>query len=149
MPLQTSQEIVLAENTSEALRIVVRAGKVYKYLRPHNTFRGVSPELRLQRLRLQARESTRWSELNTVRFDEGNNCFISDYLQGERPTRQQVRELIGVFQRTGRGYLVDIGKHNVILVDGRPIVIDFEIDMDHPDWKKRFGEERVVGDLDS
>ena len=141
MSSQASQEIILAENTNEAIRIVVRDGKVFKYLRPHDAFRGVPADERLKRLRLQARESTRWPELNTVHFDEETNCFISDYLPGERPTRQQVRELIGVFQQTGRGYLVDIGKHNVILVDDRPMVIDFELDLDHPDWKKQFGEE--------
>ena len=43
---------------------------------------------------------------------------------------------LGFAERT---HFADIGKHNVIVRkdDNRMIVIDFEIDEDHPHWKPR------------
>ncbi|MEX0586082.1 MAG: hypothetical protein WD176_05535, partial [Pirellulales bacterium] len=81
-PAQPDRAYVLAENTNEAVRIVMREGTVYKYLRPHESFRELSAVARIRQLRLRAVESRLWHELNTLTFDEDNNCIISPYVKG-------------------------------------------------------------------
>ena len=129
----------LAANTTEASSVVARDGVVFKALRPAAGLRGMSASARRRQLRLRCAESQIWPELNPMLFDSRRNVIISPLVEGEKPMRRQVRELIEHFRRTKRGYLADVGKHNVIVraEDRRMVVIDFEIDEDHPHWKAR------------
>ena len=135
----TTPAIELAENTTEATSIAARGDFAYKHLRDPQGYRGMSAEERNRQLRLRCAESQLWPEFNPMLFDERQNRIISPLVDGEKPLRRQVRQLIEHFRRTNRGYFADIGKHNVILrkQDNRMIVIDFEIDENHPHWKPR------------
>jgi hypothetical protein len=126
-------DTVLAEHTGEALRIVRRGALVYKFLRPHENFRP-SADGRLRQLRLRVRESRRWPETNPLTFDQSTRCLISPYIAGRPPTRQEVLALRAHLRAMGRGYLEDVSRHNVLVTDGRPILIDFAVNEDHPDF---------------
>ena len=139
----------LAENTTEASSVVARDGVVCKSLRPPAGFRGMSASARCRQLRLRCAESQIWPELNPMLFDSRENVIISSLVEGEKPLRREVRELIEHFRRTGRGYLADVGKHNVVVrkEDRRMVVIDFEIDEGHPHWKARMAAYDRIDDF--
>jgi hypothetical protein len=133
-PAHIPGEYVLASHTTEALSIVMRAGIVYKHLRPHDSFRDQSAESRVRQLRLRAVESRLWHEINTMTFDEANNCVISRYIDGRMPTRCEVLNLRERFAATRRGYIEDVGRYNVLMVNDQPILIDFSINERHVDF---------------
>jgi hypothetical protein len=60
-------------------------------------------------------------------------------LQGTTPTRQQLRELRHSLDASGRGYIEDLGRSNVIVAAGQPILIDFAINVRHPHFLERWG----------
>ena len=138
-PQEPEHEYVLAEHSNEALRIVLRNGMVYKHLRGHDCFRDSTPEKRLRQLRLRVAESQRWPELNPMTFDEETNCIVSPFVEGRVPLRSELFALRETFQATGRGYIEDIGRSNVLMVDDRPVMVDFVINESHPDFHLRYG----------
>jgi hypothetical protein len=132
--------MLLAEHTTEATRIEVHNGLVYKFLRSLESSGEISPAARRRQYRLRAAESQRWPEINPIVFDEARHCLISPYLIGRLPTRQELCDLRRHLAATGRGYVEDIGRNNVIVVDNKPIVIDFHINDQHADFVARYGK---------
>ena len=138
--MRAHTSMLLAEHTTEATRIEVHDGLVYKFLRSLESCGETSPQARLRQYRLRAAESQRWPELNPIVFDEERHCLISPYLVGKMPTRQQLCDLRRHLSATHRGYIEDIGRNNVIVVDDRPILIDFYVNESHADFIAHYGK---------
>jgi hypothetical protein len=138
MPHDAARGELLAENTTESLRILRVGEWVYKFLRPHDSFGRLQQQVRQRELHYRVQVSRRSSEFNPLTFDESANCIISRYVHGTLPTQQQIDELKACFLAAGRGYIKDIRDRNIVVVENRPVVIDFQVDERHPHFLRWF-----------
>ena len=124
--------VVLAENTSEALRVVRVGRSVFKALRPPESFathrnarlRCSANEI-LSRWRLMADVSIGNPPLNPLIFIEPPGCmFASAFIDGRKPTPE---ELQAVVIRVGRLRLgvMDVTRDNVVVGKNGPVVVDW------------------------
>lgn len=120
---------LLAEQTSEAI-LVVRIGPiVYKLLRPPEFF-GTHPnwKLRMSRgewlaeIRRRVDVSHRCPLLNPLLFCEECNVIVSRFVDGRRPTADELQEIHPV---TDSWRIGDATESNVIISATGPILVDF------------------------
>jgi hypothetical protein len=128
---------ILAENTTEALRVVRVGDWVYKYLKPPVCGGWEQARDYLRYLRFRAFESRVWPELNPHWFLPRRRALFSRFVSGRPATFDETRRLAWDIRASGRGYLQDLTASNVRVVDGRFVVIDFHLAEQLPDWRRR------------
>lgn len=128
---------ILAANTTESTHIIRVGEWVYKLLKPLDTFPFQTHVERLRELQFRLRESQLHEELNPLAYDELRNCVISRFIRGRQGTAAEASALLEHFERTGRGYLMDIGPANVRVPAGGLVVIDFAVIETHRHWRSR------------
>ena len=122
--------MILAENTSEAIR-VVRVGRwVFKVLRPPESF----ATHKNPRLRMSGRDTlARWQRmadvsvgrppLNPLTFIE-QRLFVSRFIEGRHPTPDELQPIVRRVELLRLGVL-DVSRENVILGPDGPVVVDW------------------------
>jgi hypothetical protein len=126
--------VVLAEFTTEAIRVLRHGEWVYKFLRPHDAFVGENAAERLRQLRLRVRESRCHAELNPLYFDEQANCLVSRFVDGPWASTRQANALLRQTIADGRGFLLDLAPQNLRQTIAGLVAIDFAIDESHAHW---------------
>ena len=125
---------VLAANTTESVRVIRVGDWVYKFLRPRSDGCWEPIEISLRQLRFRVAVSRQGSEFNPLTLVEGEWLVVSRFIVGREATYDECRALYRHFRSTGRAFVQDVGQHNVIVADGRLVVVDFSINEHDPDW---------------
>lgn len=132
---------ILAENTSEALRVVRQGDWFYKFLRPHDSFPGQTAEQRRKQIELRVQESRRHAELNPLAYDEAANCLVSHMIDDRHASTRECNDLVRRLAASSRAYVLDIAPKNVRIKHGDLVAVDFAIDEDHLTSRHSLGQQ--------
>ena len=123
-------------NSTESTH-VVRVGEwVYKFLKSFGRDPRRNAKVHWRQIELRVSESRRWREFAPLAYEEATHCLISPFIDGPSASSKEASDLASEFRNTGRGYLMDISQHNVLVMAGQRIVIDFIVAEDHIDWRR-------------
>jgi hypothetical protein len=128
---------VLAERTHESTHVICVGEWVYKFLKPLGPNPRQDAKAHWRQIAFRVFESHRWPELNPLSYDERSHCLISRYVSGRPASRGEIVEVVKSLEGSGRGYLVDISVHNVLVTETQRVIIDFTVAEEHVHWRRR------------